>query len=98
MRYGTRMLKAGDVFEASSRDARLLLAIGRATAIQADPVAAKIVKPTEEQAAKIAAAIADGSPIDALRNEYRDRTGKDADRRWGVPRLTVEVSALRDAV
>lgn len=39
MRYGTRALRAGDEFEASRRDARLLVAIGRASeAKEPEPV------------------------------------------------------------
>lgn len=98
MRYGTRMLRAGDVFEAKDRDARLLVAIGRAKPVEVVIAATVIEPPTEEERAKIRAIAPSPTLADALRAEYRDRTGKDADGRWGVLRLTEEVSKLRNAV
>lgn len=40
MTYGTRRLVAGDVFDASARDARILTAIGKASAhvVEIDPM------------------------------------------------------------
>lgn len=45
--YGGRRLAAGDPFEASARHARVLLAIGHASAPDAEPV---IVEPEPEPA------------------------------------------------
>lgn len=54
MRYGTRALKAGDVFTANPRDANLLTRLGRATAAEArgtvevPPIPAKTAKLAEK--------------------------------------------------
>lgn len=54
MRYGTRALKAGDVFTANPRDANLLTRLGRATAaedrgkVQVPPAPASTVKLAEK--------------------------------------------------
>jgi hypothetical protein len=101
MRYGTRMLQAGDTFEAKARDARLLIAIGRAKPVPQESPVKEVILPTKEQASQIASILGEvptASLIEALRAEYRQRAGAEPDRRWGIPKLTKEVSALRNAV
>lgn len=46
--YSDRSLKAGDVFEASEKDAKLLTMIGSATVKPADNYLAKVLQPSEE--------------------------------------------------
>lgn len=54
MRYGTRMLQAGDEFEAKARDARLLIAIGRAKP-SAGTYSTKVTPPTPAVMAELQA-------------------------------------------
>lgn len=91
--YSTRALKAGDTFEASTKDARLLRAIKKAEdapgaapariAAPPAPVARKInelfggVQPTEEPVEDIA----------ALREEYQTKMGKRAFHGWSADEL-----------
>lgn len=109
MRYGTRMLQAGDIFDAKARDARLLIAIGRAKPVSPEVTPSAPVEPTAQQVEAIREAIGVNAPpasaevpslplIEALRQEYLHRSGQAPDKRWGIPKLTKEVSALRNAV
>lgn len=98
MRYGTRMLQAGDTFDAKERDARLLIAIGRAKLAPDEP-APVVQPPTPAQVDAIRSVVEPSIPlIEALRNEYRERTGAEPPKQWGIPKLTKEVSDLRNAV
>jgi len=71
MRYGTRRLRAGDPFEASSRDARVLAAIGKAS--YATRAMRAVPEPVED--------IAD------VRAEYERVVGKRAYHGWDIPTL-----------
>jgi len=62
MNYATRALKAGDVFAAPQRDARILIAIGKADPAPVDPM---------EELRKEAAAL--GVKVDARWGEARLR-------------------------
>ena len=102
MRYGTRMLQAGDTFDAKARDARLLVAIGRAKLVTEQELAKPVTPPTPDEASKIASAlgippVSESVPlIEALRTEYFDRTGKTSPKNWGTPKLIKEVASLRE--
>jgi hypothetical protein len=108
MRYGTRMLKAGDMFDAKPRDARLLIAIGRAKPAPTEAAIVEVVPPTPAQVEAITQVIGQTATqilpkpsvplIEALRAEYLDRTGQTAPGNWGVPKLTKVISDLRNAV
>lgn len=76
MRYATRALQAGDEFEASRQDARVLTALGRARPAQA-------VAPQDGDDAP--------DPLDALRAEA-EAAGVDVDKRWGEKRLRTEIA------
>lgn len=76
MRYATRALQAGDEFEASRQDARVLTALGRA-------------RPAQEAAPRDDDA-GDGG-MDALRAEA-EAAGVDVDKRWGEKRLRTEIA------
>lgn len=79
MRYGTRMLKAGDAFEANDRSqARLLTALGRASAGQVEP-APEPAAPDDE--------------LTALRAEYQAAVGKRAYHGWDAATLREKISA-----
>jgi hypothetical protein len=98
--YATRRMQAGDAFEASDRDARLLLAIKKARRAD-DRVPGQIPPPPATLVAKIVApAVAaslpapptddDEADIDALRAQA-ESAGVDVDRRWGAKRLQAEI-------
>jgi hypothetical protein len=83
-RYGTRRLMAGDEFEATAKDAKLLKAIRKADYSKAT---AKAPPAIEQPPAPVA-------EIDALRAEFEARSGEAPDKRWGVPRLREEIDGL----
>ncbi|MER2263509.1 hypothetical protein [Methylobacterium oxalidis] len=86
MRYGGRVLKPGDTFQASRRDARVLQAIGKAErAPQADP--APPVDPEEETKA---------AEIEQLRAAYEAVTGDAPDGRWGAAKLREKIAAATE--
>jgi len=63
LRYNARALMAGEEFQASDRDARLLIALGQASPKVPPPVQAKpVVSPT-----------ADPAPLDRPKRQYRRR-------------------------
>ena len=98
MRDVTRMLETGVQLDAKERDARLLIAIGRAKLAPDEP-APVVQPPTPEQVDAIRSVVEPSIPlIEALRNEYHERTGAEPPKQWGIPKLTKEVSALRNAV
>lgn len=105
--YATRMLKPGQPFEATPNDARLLIAVKRATVVR-EP--SKIAPPPAGVLAQIQQSAAinpldhdgDGSPGGSLpaaeRGEDIDKLRADAealgiaiDRRWGARRLQAEI-------
>ena len=83
LRYGTRRLQAEDDFTASKRDARLLVAIGKARYRTEDARAAK-VEP-----------VADERP--ALRELYARKAGKKAFAGWDAETLKAKIAALDKA-
>lgn len=75
-RYAGKVLKAGDVFEAKSSDARILLAINRATPY-VEPPKPKYVPPVVTYAPKDMQA--EATDLDKPKRAYlrRDMTAKD---------------------
>lgn len=90
-RYGTRMLQAGEPFEASRRDAKALHALKKARYA------------TEEDAPPVEAGLAAGSgtaPIESglddlagLRADYQAKTGKRAYHGWDAGQLREKIAA-----
>lgn len=80
--YGTRRLTAGDAFQARPRDARILLAIGKARVPAAEPA-----EPP---------AVDDDDDLDALRAEAAE-LGVEVDGRWKEKRLRAEIEKARGA-
>jgi len=80
-RYGTRMLQAGDVFEASPRDARLLGAVKRAREYVVRAVA-EVPPPPKDLAI---------SNLDALREKARS-VGLKPHHRWSEETLAKKIA------
>lgn len=80
-RYATRAMMAGDYFEASRRDAKILTAVGKAEV-------AKPRQPVEVPAPPVVVK----PDVDDLRAKA-EALGIKVDARWGVPRLTTEIAA-----
>jgi len=101
MRYATRHLRAGDVFEAGYRDAQLLVKIGRAKIAEADEEVTETVVATpaknevvEEESASDQAAPVEGEDLlEALRAKAA-ALGIHVDGRWGEARLLEEIDAV----
>jgi hypothetical protein len=89
MRYGTRRLRAGDMFSATHGEATIFRALRWASD------AADRVQVGREDYVLRAAAMQAEDDIDVLRTEYELRAGKTADKRWGVARLKSEIEALQ---
>lgn len=87
--YATRRLLAGDTFEASSRDARLLVGIKKARP-HPDRVPGSIEPPPTEVGAKIAAQ--QPSELAQLRATYKAKTGKNAAPSWKVEDLKAKLA------
>lgn len=78
--YATRRFKAGDEFEAKPRDARLLIAIGKAKAVRE---VSKIAPPPPEVT------------LAALRAEYELVIGRRPFMGWGADMLRAKISDAR---
>lgn len=81
-RYGTRHLEADDLFEASSRDARVLKAIGKAKDAESQP---------EVQKAMAEVDLAD------LRVRYAAIVGKRPFNGWDAETLKAKIAEARKA-
>lgn len=106
MRYATRRLQAGDVFEAKPRDARLLIAVKKARAERAP---GKIAPPPAELVKKAAkrdpfdhdnngapggsTSGGSGEDMTALRKEYTEKMGKRAFPGWDAAELRRRMAA-----
>ena len=88
LRYATRRMMAGDEFVANNRDARLLVAIGKARHARV-PGSLEAPPPTVLQKAKNAAGSAvDGKEaLNKLRAEYTDLVGKKPFAGWKADEL-----------
>lgn len=80
-RYGTRMLTAGDAFEASRRDARVLVALKKAQ-YAGDSDADGDAEPATE--AEI---------LSALRAEYQGKFGKRPFNGWNAEEIKAKLAA-----
>ena len=97
--YNTRRLQPGDTFDASTRDARVLVAIKKATwskpKVEAAPEA-----PAETAGPPAApdpeAPAADEAALDALR-AAAEALGIKVDGRWKQARLAKEIAAAKPA-
>lgn len=78
MGYATRRLKPEDPFQASGRDARLLVAIGKARYATTDAVAVGS-KPAPDD-------------IKSLREAYQAKTGKRAFNGWDADALRKKIA------
>lgn len=83
MTYATRRLKAEDAFGAKSRDARILVAIGKARYATADAVAAD------------AFPAAKPDDIKGLREAYQAKTGKRAFNGWDAEALRAKIAEAK---
>lgn len=83
MRYSTRRLLPGDEFEASRRDGRVLVAIGRARLASPEADAATAVEP-----------VPDDGPDDIadLRVAYQERFGKRPFMGWDADALRAKIA------
>lgn len=86
LRYQTRRMVAGDVFEGPKRPLTLLARIGHVEILPREAV--PVPPPPPEVAASIGAAV---SEVEALREEARAR-GVRVDLRWGAARLREELA------
>lgn len=77
MRYGTRRLQAEDAFSAKSRDARLLVAIGKARYATTDAVAHDASQ---------------GDDLTELRATYQEKVGKRAYHGWDADTLRAKIA------
>lgn len=80
-RYGTRALRAGDVFEVGARDARVLVAIKRATEYAERPLADVPAPPADLPE----------PDLDELREKARS-VGLKTDRRWSAETLERKIA------
>lgn len=80
MTYATRRLKAEDAFGANPRDARTLVAIGKARYATADAVAADTAPATKPD------------DIKELREAYQAKTGKRAFNGWDAEALRAKIA------
>lgn len=84
LRYATRRMMAGDEFEANNRDARVLVAIGKARharvpgSIEAPPAA--VAQKAQKAAAKAPAGNKDA--LNKLRADYQTLVGKKPFAGW----------------
>lgn len=79
LRYGTRRLQAEDGFQAPARDARLLVAIGKARYATENATAAEALPP-----------VADDLP--ALRQTYQTKTGRRPFMGWDAATLRAKIA------
>lgn len=79
-RYGTRMLQAGDRFEANRRDARVLHALKKARYVTEKDVGTALGSALIDERA-------------ALRAEYQEKLGKKAFPGWSAEQLRENIAA-----
>lgn len=94
--YATRRLQAGDTFEASTRDARVLIAIKKASLPDPKQAAKPEAKTPEPAPATPEDDIppSDDADLEALRTEAT-ALGIEVDRRWKQARLAKEIAAAK---
>lgn len=87
LKYGTRRLKAGDVFEPRGRDARVLVFAGVAAEAPAAP--RQVVKPAPLHEPVMAA---DDEALPSLRSEYERVYGKRPFMGWAAGVLRSKIA------
>lgn len=93
MRYGTRRLQAGDMFEADSKDARLLAAIKRATPFVRSPAEIPAMPAKlKAQAASKAGSETETDDRAKLREDYFAKFGKRAFHGWDAETLKAKLA------
>lgn len=95
MAYGTRRLKAGDPFEASRQDARVLNAIGKAEYSTRMLTAAEPRKqhPLDHDGdGRPGGSTSGGENMQALRAEYQAKMGKRAFPGWDAATLKAKMA------
>lgn len=111
MSYATRALRAGDEFNASPSDARILIALGRASEVPAALAKVteqgfKVPPPPIVHASTTQSAgddhtddtdDADDNPLKALRAEYQEVVGKRAFPGWDETELRRRMAEHKDA-
>jgi hypothetical protein len=102
--YGTRRLRAGDAFEASRQDARVLTAVGLASDARANvyaPLAATPKRPPPPQntaSSKGDAPTREPDPeVEALREAYKVQTGRRPHYLWTAERIREAIASLNEA-
>lgn len=93
LKYGTRRLMPGDPFEASARDARLLIAVKKAREGDARETAELPPIPPALKK-KVSTPLVD-EPLTALRTEYKAIVGRAAYHGWGVDDLKQRIADAR---
>lgn len=83
MLYATRQLRPGDEFTASPRDARVLIAVGKAREAGPEPASPPAAKAPDE--------------ITTLRAEYEAVVGRRAYHGWDADQLREKIAAFRQA-
>lgn len=94
LRYAGRTVVAGEGFEASDRDAKLLVAVGKA--VRECPAAPKTPLPPSRNLTdppRRHDAGADDAELDALRAEYEAKTGKRPFMGWKAEKLRDRIAA-----
>lgn len=81
LKYGTRRMLPGDVFDATNRDARVLVALGRAQAAKA------AMTPPPEPPADPAA-----DALKAARTDYEAAIGRKPFHGWDVDMLRTKIA------
>jgi hypothetical protein len=99
MKYGTRRLEAGDVFDAKDRDARVLLATKKVAKVRA---AAELAPPPPALAQAIQQSFPGTAPapdpdLAAARAEYRAALGRAPWHRWTAAELRERIAEARRA-
>jgi len=92
LHYNTRRLVAGDEFEASDKDARLLIAIRKAEAVR---MPTHVPPPPPAVAAKIAEVVAPPDDMGKLRAEYEAVFGKRPFLGWSGAILREKIALAR---
>ena len=95
LRYGTRRLRAGDTFDAARQDARVLTAVGLASEHKpGKPVPVRVPrKPAPAPRVQEPEAFVDPE-VEALRDEYKTRTGRRPHYTWNAERIREAIASL----
>jgi hypothetical protein len=87
LRYGTRALRAGDTFEATRQDARVLTAVGLAREARANVYAPLVNVPVRKPAPVV-------DELETLREAYKAKTGRRPHYTWTAERIREAIADL----